>query len=157
MEIEIRILQRSDETVLQRVAAEVFDHPLDPALTREFLADPRHHMAVAIDAGVVVGFASGVHYVHPDKAPELWINEVAIAPTHRRRGLGQAVLQALLEVGRVHHCTCAWTLTYRENAAARALYASAGGEEGADRSGPSETMLGYTFPLRDVGAGPASR
>jgi ribosomal protein S18 acetylase RimI-like enzyme len=156
MEIEIRVLQRSDEHVLRQVAADVFDHPLDPALTREFLADPRHHMAVAIDAGVVVGFASGVHYVHPDKAPELWINEVAIAPTHRRRGLGQAVVRALLAVGRAHHCTCAWTLTYRGNAAARALYASAGGEEGADRSGPSAGMLGYTFPLGDDGASPSA-
>jgi hypothetical protein len=23
---------------------------------------------------VVVGFASAVHYVHPDKAPQMWIN-----------------------------------------------------------------------------------
>ena len=147
MKIEIRILQRHDEGVLQRVAPELFDRPINPELTKEFLADPRHHMAVAIDAGVVVAFASGVHYVHPDKPPELWINEVAVAATHRRRGLGRAVVQALLEVGRARHCTCAWTLTYRGNTAARALYASAGGEEGADQSGPSDAMLGYTFPL----------
>jgi hypothetical protein len=34
-------------------------------------------MATAGDT--VVGFASAVHYVHPDKAPELWINEVGVA------------------------------------------------------------------------------
>jgi ribosomal protein S18 acetylase RimI-like enzyme len=157
MEIEIRVLQPSDETVLRNVAAGVFDHAVDPAFAREFLTDPRHHIAVAIDHGLVVGFASGVHCLHPDKPPELWISEVAVAPTHRRRGLGQAVLQALLQVGRSRHCTCAWTLTYQDNRAARALYTSAGGAEGADDSGPSDAMLGYTFPLGDPSPGSPAR
>ena len=80
MTIEIRVLRQGDEAVLANVAPEVFDNPIDPQMTAEFLADPRHHIAVAIDGGVVVGFASGVHYVHPDKRPELWINEVGVAP-----------------------------------------------------------------------------
>jgi GNAT superfamily N-acetyltransferase len=87
MAIEIKVLHRGDDNILMNVAAEVFDKPIDRELTREFLEDPRHHIAVAIDDGLVVGFASGVHYIHPDKPPELWINEVAVAPTHRRRGL----------------------------------------------------------------------
>lgn len=150
MAIEIKVLRRGDDGILANVAAEVFDNPIHPEFTREFLADPRHHIAVAIDDGFVVGFASGVHYIHPDKPPELWINEVAIAPTHRRRGLGKAVLRALLEVGRTHYCGVAWVLTDRNNAAARALYSSAGGTEGADDSGPSDAMLGYSFTLTDA-------
>jgi ribosomal protein S18 acetylase RimI-like enzyme len=147
MAIEIRILRRGDDSVLSNVAAEVFDNPINPEFTREFLEDPRHHMAVAIDDGLVVGFASGVHYVHPDKPPELWINEVAVAPTHRRRGLGKAVLRALFEVGQTHHCAVAWVLTDRNNAAAMALYSSTGGTEGADETGPSDATLGYSFHL----------
>ena len=58
--------------------------------TAEFLADSRHHLAVAVDEGRVVGMASAVHYVHPDKPPELWINEVGVAPTHRGLGIGRA-------------------------------------------------------------------
>jgi ribosomal protein S18 acetylase RimI-like enzyme len=108
MPIEIKILSTGDEPILMHVADDVFDNPIDPALTKEFLADPRHHLAVAIDDGVVVAFASAVHYVHPDKPPQLWINEVAVAPTHRRQGLGKAVLRALFEVGRSHRCTEAW-------------------------------------------------
>jgi len=149
MTIEIRVLQHGDESILMNVAVEVFDNPIDANLTREFLEDPRHHIAVAIDDGLVVGFASGVHYVHPDKPPELWINEVGIAPTHRRRGLGKAVLTALLEAGRAQNCTVAWVLTYRSNAAAMALYLSAGGTEGSDDSGPSNAMLGYSFALTE--------
>ena len=150
MAIEIKVLQAGDDRVLMKVGAEVFDNPIDPELTREFLEDPRHHIAVAIDDGVVVGFASGVHYVHPDKPAELWINEVAIAPTHRRRGLGKSVLQALFKVGRAHKCKAAWVLTDRINVAAMALYSSVGGTEGADDVGPVDAMLGYSFDLTNV-------
>jgi ribosomal protein S18 acetylase RimI-like enzyme len=145
--IEIKVLQRGDECVLMNVAAEVFDNPIDAELTREFLEDARHHIAVAIDDSLVVGFASGVHYVHPDKPPELWINEVALAPTHRRRGLGKAVLNALLDVGRTHRCNVAWVLTDRTNVAAMALYSSVGGAEGADDTGSADDMIGYSFAL----------
>jgi ribosomal protein S18 acetylase RimI-like enzyme len=147
MATEIKVLQSGDETILMNVAAGVFDNPIDAELTREFLGDPRHHIAVAIDDGLIVGFASAVHYIHPDKPPELWINEVGLAPTHRGRGLGKSVLKALFEVGRAHNCTVAWVLTYRSNVAAVALYSSVGGTEGADDSGPSNDMVGYSFSL----------
>lgn len=150
MEIVIKVLGRGDEGVLMNVAAEVFDNPIDAGLTKEFLEDRRHHIAVAVDRGLVVGFASGVCYIHPDKHPELWINEIAVAPTHRRRGLGKAVLNALLEVGRSRNCTVAWVLTYRTNTAAVRLYSSLGGTEGADRSGPSKAMVGYSFAFKDA-------
>ena len=150
MRIAIKVLQGGDETILMNIAPEVFDNPINMELTKEFLADPRHHIAVAIDDGLVVGFASGVHYIQPDKPPELWINEVGLAPTHRRRGLGKSVLKALLEVGRVHNCITAWVLTYRTNVAAMALYSSLGGTEGADDSGPANAMVGYSFTLADT-------
>ena len=148
MAIEIRVLQRGDEDILMNVAPEVFDNPIDAELTREFLEDHRHHIAVAIDDGLVVGFASGVHYIHPDKPPELWINEVGLAPTHRRRGLGKAVLRALFKVGQDNNCKVAWVLTDRSNLAAMALYSSLGGTEGADDTGLKAT-LGYSFSLTD--------
>jgi ribosomal protein S18 acetylase RimI-like enzyme len=147
MAVQVRVLGPDDESVLMSVAPDVFDGPIDPRLTREFLHDPRHHIAVSINDGVVVGFASAVHYVHPDKAPQLWVNEVAVAPSHRRRGLGQAMLRLLFDIGRVHGCTVAWVLTDRMNAAAMALYCSLGGREGADDEGPSDATLGYSFYL----------
>lgn len=145
MAVEIKILQSGDEAVLSRVAPEVFDNPVDPSLAREFLADPRHHIAVAIDDGLVVGFASGVHYVHPDKPAELWINEVGIAASHQGQGLGKSVMRALLQVGRDHGCVEAWVLTNVGNTAARALYVSVGGAEGADAS--EDAAIGYSFEL----------
>jgi ribosomal protein S18 acetylase RimI-like enzyme len=151
MAIEIKILQCGDESILMNVAAEVFDKPIDPKLTSEFLKDPRHHIAVAIDDGLVIGFASGVHHIHPDKPPELWISEVGLAPTHRRRGLGTAVLRALFALGQAHNCATAWVLTDRSNVAAMALYSSVGGTGGTDDSSSDKAVLVYSFALTDAG------
>jgi aminoglycoside 6'-N-acetyltransferase I len=139
--VEVRLLAAGDLGVLDQVADEVFDERVDAELWAEFLGDPRHHLAVAVDAGIVVGFASAVHYVHPDKPPQLWINEVGVAPTHQRRGLARALLDSLLGVGRRLGCSEAWVLTDEENAAARAAYRSAGGEE-------TGGVVMVTFPLR---------
>lgn len=150
LSIEIRILHPGDDRILMNVAPGVFDNPIDPELTAEFLADHRHHIAVAIDEGQVVGFASAVHYIHPDKAPELWINEVGVAPAYHRRGIGKAVLRALLDKGKTLRCTNAWVLTNRDNPAAIALYCSAGGSEGIGEGGVDKQMVGYSFKLNEI-------
>lgn len=149
MNIEIKLLRQGDEKVLMSVAPDLFDNSIDPDLTKEFLGDARHHIVVAIEHGLVVGFASALHYVHPDKPPQMWINEVAVVSTHRRRGIAKAMLKSLFELGQAHKCTEAWVLTDRFNTAAMALYASLGGIEGADE-GPSDATLGYTFTLSRV-------
>ena len=141
MSFEIRILAAGDTAVLDRVAPDVFDHPVDPALAREFLADPRHHLAVALDQDLVIGFASGVHYIHPDKPAEFWVNELGVAESHRGQGIGKAVLQALLVAGRQLGCAQAWVLTDDDNGPAMAVYRAAGGVEEARPS----TM--FTFDL----------
>jgi aminoglycoside 6'-N-acetyltransferase I len=139
--IEIRMLDASDHALLDNVAPDLFDEATDPHLVTEFLADPRHHLAAAIDAGQIVGFASGVHYVHPDKPSELWINEVGVAPSHQGRGIATSILKTLLQHATSLGCREAWVLTDRSNAAAMRLYASAGGEEG-----PRDQVM-FTFFL----------
>ena len=144
MTIEIKILRAGDETALDRVAHDAFDDAIVPAAARAFVADPRHHVAVAIDDGVVVGFVSAVHYLHPDKAsPELWINEVSVAESHRGRGLAKRILGAILEAGRALGCSVAWVLTESDNTAAMRLYASAGGVEA-----PKDAVM-FTFFLKE--------
>jgi len=127
--VKIRMLGPGDAPVLERVADGVFDNKVDARWTSEFLADPRHHLAVAVDGDEVVGMASGVHYVHPDKPPELWVNEVGVAPSHRRRGIGKLLLRALFAHGRTLGCTEAWLGAEESNVAARRLYGAVGGAE----------------------------
>ena len=137
--LETRVLDSRDRAVLASVAPDVFDNALDPRLVSEFLSDDRHHLAVAIEQGQVIGFASGVHYVHPDKPAELWINEVGVSPGHQGRGVGKAVVRALLEHGRRLGCAEAWVLTDDANTAAIRLYASLGGTP--------EPAVMFTFTL----------
>lgn len=140
--VEIKSLGPADAGILSKVAAEVFDHRIVNPSAEEFLADPRHRLVVAMDDNVVVGFVSAVIYLHPDKpSPELWINEVGVAPTHQGRGIGKALLRAMLDQARQSGCTEAWVLTERENAAAMGLYTSAGGVE----SRPDPTMFTFTL------------
>ena len=129
MSLTIRILGPGDASVLARVAPGVFDDAVNAGWTAEFLADSRHHLAVALDGDLVVGMASAVHYVHPDKPPELWVNEVAVAPPYWRRGIGRQLLEALFARGRALGCREAWVGADQSNAPARRLYAAVGGEE----------------------------
>ena len=143
--VDVRLLAAHEGAVLDRVAPGVFDDAVDPRWSAEFLADPRHHLAVALDGGVVVGMASGVHYVHPDKAPQLFVNEVGVAPVYRERGLGRRLLAALLERARALRCSEAWVLTDQSNRRARRLYEGAGGVA-------AECVM-YTFPLDSTAKG----
>jgi GNAT superfamily N-acetyltransferase len=128
--------------VLERVAPDVFDDAPDSRLVKEFLADPRHHLAVAIaHEGQVVGMASGVHYVHPDKPAQLFINEVGVSATYEGQGIGTRLLAALLQRASELGCTEAWTATEPGNVRAHALYSRAGGVKEAT------PFVMFTFPV----------
>ena len=135
MAIEIKMLESGDVELLESVESGVFDHPLKELSVSEFLLDSRHHMAVALYSPEgeqnqkVVGFASAIHYVHPDKDPELWINEIGVAPDHRNHGVGTQLLNLLFNHARDIGCTEAWVLTERSNTSAMQLYSSVGSVE----------------------------
>jgi len=137
--IDVRLLELVDAPLLAIASDDVFDRAADPRLSAEFLADPRHHIAGAIADDLLVGFASAVYYVHPDKPAELWINEVGVAPPYQRQGVGRRLMRALLEHGRRLGCKEAWVLTETDNDAAQRLYAASGGER--------ETVAYFTLQL----------
>ncbi len=135
----LRLARSGDETLLDRVAAGVFDHPVDPELWRRFLSDPRHHIVVALEGNLIVGMATGVDYIHPDKPAELFVNEVGVASGRRGQGIGRRLLEALLDHGRSLGCREAWVLADPDNAAAARLYRGANGH-------PSGATM-YSFPI----------
>ena len=122
--IVVRVLEAGEAQLLDTAVNEVFDHPIDPRWSARFFADPRHHLAVAIDDGRVVGMISAVDYVHPDKAPQLWINELGVAPEWRRRGIATRLVETMLAHAETLECTDVWLLTERDNLPARAFYES---------------------------------
>jgi aminoglycoside 6'-N-acetyltransferase I len=141
MDYEIRWLTAADEAVLDRVAPDVFDEPIDPVRRAAYLADPHHHMAVAIKDGEVVAQVAGVVYRHPDKTPELFIDEVGVTPALRQRGIARALLNEMLARGKALGCAEAWVGTEHDNGPARALYESHGV--------PPQPFMMYTFSLKD--------
>ncbi len=139
MPVTVRIASASDAELLDFVTPGVFDLPVDPKLRDEFLRDPRHHLCIALDGDRVVGMASAVHYVHPDKPRQLWINEVGVIESHRNQGIGKMLVRALLHLACELNCSEAWVLTDRENQIAQRLYSTCGGE-------PREQVM-FTFKL----------
>lgn len=126
----IRRAGPADEDAI--LAADVFDGPATREGTARFLVsskDARDILMLADLGGRIVGFASGTVLYHPDKAPQLFIQEVGVNEDARRQGIARALVQAIREAGRKQGCTTAWVLTEDDNAAARALYVRAGGTE----------------------------
>lgn len=138
-EIEIKRLGPGDAKLLDRVAEDVFDEPVDPARTAAYLAEPGHILLVARCGGVVVGQCAAVIHRHPDKPMELYVDEVGVAQGFRRRGIARRLLGAMLDLGRAAGCAEAWVGTEPDNAAARALYESCGGR--------AETFVMYEVGL----------
>ncbi len=137
----VRPLSEVDAALILAAGLDLFDGEVQPGLVFEFLDDPRHHLVGAIEDGALIGFVSAIHYVHPDKPPELWINEVSVAPAFRRQGVAKAMMAETLALGTRLGCKQAWVLTEAGNQAAKALYASAGGA-------PSDSLM-YSFRLHD--------
>ena len=133
-ETRYRTLGAGDLELLLSCDPDLFDNPLTEGAARQFLSDGGHLMVLALDGDQAVAFASGTRLLHPDKVPSLFINEVSTLESHRRRGLGRGVTEALMdEARRRWGCTEAWLGTETDNRAALGLYRAMGGDEGTFR------------------------
>ena len=139
MPVEIRRLLPGDEAILDCVAADVFDEAIDVKRRAAYLAEPGHHMIVAIKDGEVVGQCAAVVHRHPDKVTELYIDEVGVTPALHRQGIAREMLDAMFALGKSLGCEEAWVGTEPDNMAARALYASYGA--------PAEAIVMYVLDL----------
>lgn len=123
----IEILSAANAHLLESIAPDVFDFAIDPQQLDAFLNDPRHILVLAVDDGIVVGMASGTELFHPDKPPQLFINEVGVAETHQRQGIGRELVGALVKLAKERGCTCAWLGTDTDNVAGQACFGSVPG------------------------------
>ena len=122
MTVQLKRLQPHDGAVLDGVAPNVFDQPVDPVRLRVYLAAPGHLLLVALEDGVVVGQCAAVVHYHPDKPTELYVDELGTASTHLRRGIGRRMLEAMFVWGRELGCAEVWLGTELDNDPANALY-----------------------------------
>ena len=118
----------------------LFDDAAQLDATRRFLAEPGHHLLVASAGGTAVGFVTGVQMTHPDKGTEMFLYELGVDEAERNRGVGTALVEALVDVARSAGCYGMWVLTDRDNVAAVRTYRRAGGGEPSD-----QVMIDWTF------------
>lgn len=127
MGFDIRRVGPGDEPLFERVAPEVFDEPINAERLRAYLAEPGHLMLLALSDDEVVGQCAAVLHHHPDKATELYIDEVGVASAHLRRGIATSMVRAMFEWGRELGCDEAWLGTELDNLEANGLYRKVGG------------------------------
>jgi len=138
--IEIRRLAAGDYALVL-AAARLFDHEPKPDAIKRFLADPNHHLMVALAGGKPVGFVSGVELTHPDKGTEMFLYELAVDERHRRLGIATELVSALRDLARKRGCYDMWVLTDHDNAGALATYRKTGTDEES-----SHVMLTWSLP-----------
>jgi aminoglycoside 6'-N-acetyltransferase I len=126
MHIQTRLLKPTDTAILDRVAVDVFDEPVDPKRLAAYLATPGHFMIVALAGDEVVGQCAAVIHRHPDKPTELYIDEVGVTPGLWRQGIARRMLNEMFTLGKSMGCAEAWVGTEHENVAAKGLYEGRG-------------------------------
>jgi ribosomal protein S18 acetylase RimI-like enzyme len=124
--MEIRALRPGDDELVT-AASHLFDGPARPDATARFLAEAGHHLLVAYEDERAVGFVSGVEVTHPDKGTEMFLYELEVEETFRRRGFGRALVERLAALAREAGCYGMWVITDHDNEAARATYEGTGG------------------------------
>ena len=131
MPVSIHHITPGNTALLSHVDPDVFDHEIDPVRVAAYVADPLHAMFVAVVDGLVVGQIRGSVHLQPDRAPDLYIDNLGAAPSHQRRGIASALMKQMLAWGEAQGCTYAWVATETDNEQARGFYATQEFEHGA--------------------------
>jgi ribosomal protein S18 acetylase RimI-like enzyme len=131
--VRVRRAGAGDEAEIVRFEA-AFDFAVRPDETRRFLEDDRHHLILGYLDERPAGFVSAVEIFHPDKRPELFLNEIGVAEDARRRGVARTLIEELKALGRERGCAAIWVLTDEGNEAAMALYRGTGGQWDGDQT-----------------------
>ena len=124
MPVAIHPITPANAALLAHVDPDVFDHAIDPAHLAAYVAAPLHAMFIAMEDGLVVGQIRGCVHLQPDRAADLYIDNLGTAPSHQRRGVASAMMKAMLDWGRTQGCVYAWVATETDNEQAKGFYAA---------------------------------
>jgi ribosomal protein S18 acetylase RimI-like enzyme len=117
-------------------AGRLFDGPLDRRAVERYLREPANHVWLAYRAGQPVGFLRGTELLQVEQQrKQFFLYEIAVSESHRRSGVGRALIRAMLGHVRKRGLAEAFVFTSPTNRAAVRLYTSTGGrtETDADR------------------------
>jgi ribosomal protein S18 acetylase RimI-like enzyme len=115
-------ITRENRALLDAVDEDVFDRAITPERLESFLAAPGHALFVAVEDGVVVGHARGIVHVQPDRASDLYIDNLGVAGDQQRKGIATQLIRELVDWGKARGCTYAWVAMEPDNQVAIAFY-----------------------------------
>ena len=124
MPASIHHITAANTALLDNINPDVFDHAIDQRYLAAYVADPRHALFVAVENGAVVSHIRGNVHLQPDRAPDLYIDNLGTAPRHQRRGIAARLMDALIAWGKTQGCTYAWVATEIDNDGAKGFYAA---------------------------------
>ncbi|HWW27001.1 MAG TPA: GNAT family N-acetyltransferase [Caulobacter sp.] len=119
-------LTRETAGLLENIADEVFDNEIDAQRLATYLESPGHLMIIAVCGRQVIGQVAAYVHRRPDEAPDVYIDNLGVAPAFQRRGVARRLVDEILAWGKTLGCHQAWIVTDTENNAARALYEGRG-------------------------------
>jgi len=118
-----------DNIELARTAlAEIHERRLpDDVAIHAFLADPASYLLLAIENGHVVGSLNGYALRQPDRSrPQFLLYEIDVRQQNRRRGIGQALVNAFTDEARTANAFEVWVVSNESTSAALAMYRTCG-------------------------------
>ncbi|MGO7375642.1 GNAT family N-acetyltransferase [Rhizobium ruizarguesonis] len=119
-------LTRDTVGLLENIAEEVFDQEINAQRLATYLKSSGHLMIIAVCEKQVIGQIAAYVHSHPDRASDVYIDNLGVAPPFQRRGVARRLLDEVLAWGKTLDCDQAWIVTDTENNAARALYEGRG-------------------------------
>ena len=115
MSISIQMITPANTPLLANIADDVFDDAIAADRLKTFLLDSRHVMFIAMDDALVVGQIRGNVHLQPDRASDLYIDNLGVSPSHQRRGIASQLIGALIRWAAAQGCTYAWVATETDN------------------------------------------
>jgi len=98
------------------------------------LADERCYLFLALVADEAVGLLSAFRFPDPAAGGELvYLYDLEVEESHRRRGIGSGLVEALVEACEDDDVGLVWAGTDRDNVGARRTFESTGAELEGDR------------------------
>lgn len=93
----------------------------------DYLKSPGTLVFVATAGDEIAGWCWGSQLARPDGTSMLYLHQLEVSASHRRRGIGRDLVSAFMRAGREAGATKMFLTTGAHNGPARSLYTSLGG------------------------------
>ena len=144
-QISIIRITRSNHTLLNDTFFQLFpyaDRSDNSTRALTIAADDRSYLYIAYDGDAITGYALGYRFPALfDKGNMAYVYDIEVLPADRRKGIGKALMESLLNDLKTDGVTEAWLGTDTGNVPAQALYHATGGERSDD------TFYDFTYTL----------